>query len=159
MGASASGALNAQGFSQAVQSRRLPEYHHITHAGIFNENYFSVGNKAKELLEIHNGSAVSNCDLYDMDGRNYFISLFMKSSTDGEARTRPLNLVIALDVSGSMDGPLKFDPAKGEPYVRETMSRTILSKQAILMLLEKLKPDDVFSLVIFHTAARTIITS
>lgn len=94
-----------------------------------------------------------------MDGRNYFISLFMKSSTDGEARTRPLNLVIALDVSGSMEGPLKYEPAKGEPYPGETMTRTALSKRAILMLIEKLKPNDVFSLVIFHTSSRTIIPS
>jgi len=31
----------------------------------------------------------------------------MKSSTDGEPRTRSLNLVIALDISGSMNSPLK----------------------------------------------------
>jgi hypothetical protein len=49
---------------------------------------------------------VSNCDLYDLPNRNYFISLFLKSSTDGEKRKRFLNIVVALDVSGSMDGPL-----------------------------------------------------
>jgi hypothetical protein len=122
---------------------------------MINENYFSVGERAKELLEIHNGSAVSNCDLYDMDNRNYFISLFLKSSTDGQVRTRPLNLVIALDVSGSMEGPLKH--SMGSHNAEN--SRTALAKKAILMLIEKLKPNDVFSLVIFHTAARTIISS
>ena len=108
MGAAAPGALNAQGFSQAISSNQLPEYTHITHSGIFNENFFEVGDKAKSLLEIHHGLAISNCDLYDLPNRNYFLSLFVKSSTDGEKRTNPLNLVIALDVSGSMDGPLKY---------------------------------------------------
>ncbi len=36
MGASAPGALNAQGFSQAINSKQLPDYNHITHSGIFN---------------------------------------------------------------------------------------------------------------------------
>ena len=36
MGAMSTGALNAQGFSQAIQSNQLPEHHHITHSGIYN---------------------------------------------------------------------------------------------------------------------------
>lgn len=40
MGAAAPGALNAQGFSQAISSNQLPEHTHITHSGIFNENFF-----------------------------------------------------------------------------------------------------------------------
>ena len=114
MGAMSTGALNAQGYSQAISSKQLPEYHHITHSGIYNENYFEVGDRAKDLLEIHHGLAISNCDLYDLPNRNYFLSLFMKSSTDGQERTSSLNIVIVLDVSGSMDGPLKY--SYGEEY-------------------------------------------
>lgn len=40
MGAMASGALNAQGYTQSLKSNQLPDYNHITHSGIFNENYF-----------------------------------------------------------------------------------------------------------------------
>jgi len=40
MGASAPGALNAQGFTQAISAGQLPDYTHITHSGIFNENFF-----------------------------------------------------------------------------------------------------------------------
>jgi hypothetical protein len=79
-----------------------------------------VGERAKSLLEIHHGLAVSNCDLYDMANRNYFMSLFLKSSTDGQKRTRPLNVVIALDVSGSMDGVLKFVNYKEDPAAFKT---------------------------------------
>jgi hypothetical protein len=104
MGGQASGSMNSQGFTKAIESHQLPDYHHLTHSGVINENYFSIGDRTTKLLDIHSGTAVSNCDLYDMDNRNYFISLFLKSSTDGQTRTRPLNLVIALDVSGSMDG-------------------------------------------------------
>jgi len=36
MGGNVSGALNAQGFAYAIQSKQLPGYNHITHSGIFN---------------------------------------------------------------------------------------------------------------------------
>lgn len=157
MGGNMAGALNAQGYTQAIKSKQLPDYHHITHSGIFNENYFEVGDRAKQLLEIHHGLAISNCDLYDIAKRNYFISLFMKSSTDGQKRTIPLNVVVCLDVSGSMDGALKYN--YGEDYPGAEGTRIFLAKKAILMLFDKLNAEDVFSLVTFHTKAKTIISS
>jgi hypothetical protein len=36
----------------------------------------------------------------------------MKSSADGEKRTRPINVVMCLDVSGSMGGGLGFHQPK-----------------------------------------------
>ena len=40
MGGNVSGALNAQGYTQAIQSKQIPDFTHITHSGIFNENFF-----------------------------------------------------------------------------------------------------------------------
>ena len=40
MGGNASGALNTAGFSASINSNRLPNHEHITHAGVFNEKYF-----------------------------------------------------------------------------------------------------------------------
>jgi len=45
-----SGAMNVQGYTQSLKSNCLPSYHHITHSGQFNENYFDVGDQAKKLL-------------------------------------------------------------------------------------------------------------
>jgi hypothetical protein len=50
MGGQASGAMNASGFHYSIEQNILPYFEHITHAGIFNENYFEVGEKAKKLL-------------------------------------------------------------------------------------------------------------
>ena len=113
MGGNASGALNASGFSQSIKSKRLPHYSHITHNGIFNENFFYVGDQTPKLLDIHHGLGISNCDLYDLPKRNYFLSLFMKSNTDGVKRTRPINVVLCLDTSGSMNSLLNYLPNLG----------------------------------------------
>jgi hypothetical protein len=59
-------------------------------------------------MEIHHGLGISNCDLYDLPKRNYFLSLFNKSNMDGQKRTRPINVVVCLDVSGSMNRLLKY---------------------------------------------------
>ena len=133
MGAAAGGSLNTSGFDYAVQSGQLPHYQHITHAGTFNEQFFDIGEKSKKLLDLHYGLGVSNCDLYDMPKRNFFLSLFLKSSTDGEARTRKINSCIALDISGSMNSPLKYD-------AEEKRCRLELARDAIMMFYEKLTP-------------------
>lgn len=56
-----------------------------------------------------------------------------------------------------MDGPLKY--SVGDEYPGPERCRTALAKKAILMLFDKLKDEDVFSLVIFHNQSRTIIES
>lgn len=50
MGGQASGALNARGFSESIKQKRLPHHDHLTYNGIFNENFFEVGDRAKDLL-------------------------------------------------------------------------------------------------------------
>ncbi len=100
---------------------------------------------------------MSNCDLYGLPKRNYFVSLFLKSNTDGQKRTRALNVVVCLDVSGSMNSLLKYGENVNEDDLGKT--RLNLAREAILMLYEKLQDNDVFSLVTFNTSAETIIPS
>ena len=46
----------------------------------------------------------------------------------------PLNAVVVLDVSGSMDSPLKYNYVQGEEYPGPEKMRIALAKKAILML-------------------------
>lgn len=152
MGAAQGGALNTSGFSYAIQQNQLPSYQHITHAGTYNEHFFEVGRKAKELLELHHSVGVSNCDLFGLPKRNFFLSLFLKSNRDGQPRTRNINACIVLDISGSMGSPISHQ----EPSDK---TRLMLARDAIFMFFEKLRENDIFSLVVFHTQAWTVIES
>ena len=75
----------------------------------------------------------------------------MKSCKDGADRDEtPLNALICLDVSGSMNGGLGDNPKHG-------LSRLKLSIEAIKMFISKLRPTDSFGLVTFNNHGRTII--
>jgi Ca-activated chloride channel family protein len=64
------------------------------------------------------------------------------SAVDGQTKARrtPLNLAVVLDRSGSMTGP-KIEKAK----------------QAAMQLVDRLRPDDVFSMVIFSDEAQVVV--
>ena len=93
---------------------------------------------------------------YDIPKRNYFLSLFLKSNTDGQKRTRNINAVVCLDVSGSMNSALDNSP---KIHQAKRKSRISLSREAIWMLYERLQPNDIFCLVTFHDTSKTIIKS
>lgn len=65
-------------------------------------------------------------------------------------RDRNINACIVLDISGSMNSELNYSKPTGK-------TRLMLAKDAIWMFFEKLKPNDIFSLVVFHTEAMTVI--
>jgi len=46
------GALNSAGFSSKILNNQMPNSDHITYPGVFNEIYFNVGEKPKELIEL-----------------------------------------------------------------------------------------------------------
>lgn len=161
MGAASAGSLNTSGFDQSILQGQLPCHTHITHAGIFNQQFFQIGPKTDQLVDLHLGSGISNCDLFDLDQRNFFLSIFLKSSQDGQKRTKGINICLTLDISGSMGSQLSnnfrdgLEQAKNEP----TKSRLELSKDATWMMFNKLEPEDIFSFVVFHNNSRTVIPS
>jgi uncharacterized protein (DUF58 family) len=80
----------------------------------------------------------------------HFLGLILKSNRDGQPRTEtPLQLVVVLDISGSMDSSLSRR--------NKSNSRLSLAIQAIKLLFDKLRPNDLFSLVTFDDHGYTDI--
>jgi len=63
-----------------------------------------------------------------------------------------LNLVVCLDISGSMGCGL----GNGYFYADNQQTRLALSIEAVKMLMEKLKPNDSIGMVVFDTSAETV---
>lgn len=149
------GARNSVGFANSVQAGILPPHTHLTYEGVFNEIKFNVGPKATKTLDLHFGYSRFQFTESQFDNSiNDYLALFLKGKADGEERQDSvrMNLVICLDISGSMGGGLGGDPLAYQPH----SSRLHLSIEAIKMLIAKLKPNDSMGLVVFNNSASTV---
>ena len=77
------------------------DYAKVSFDGFINENYFQINSKEKNLLlniEISHGISKNPIN----NKLETFIGLLLKSKYDGIGDRRPIDLSIALDISGSM---------------------------------------------------------
>ena len=112
----------------------------VSFEGFINENYFKVNSQEKNLiqnLEISH-SITKNPITYQND---VFLSLFLKSKYDGIGNRQPIDISIALDISGSMsciDG-------------NDAKSRLTLAKESLKKLVSIMdKDNDKISLITFN---------
>ena len=122
------------------------EFSFISFSGFINENYFSIESPEKNLvqnIEISHG-ITSNPFTYKKDA---FLSVLLKSKYDGIGKREPIDLSIALDISGSM-----FCTDENE-----TKSRLDLAKEALIKLVSTLdEKNDRLSLITFNQKTEKI---
>ena len=112
----------------------------VSFDGFINENYFLMNSKENNLIQnIEIAHAITNNPItYQKD---VFISLILKSKYDGIGNRQPIDMSIALDVSGSMsciDG-------------NDKKSRISLAKESLKKLVSIMEPaKDKMSLVTFN---------
>lgn len=79
--------------------------------------------------------------------------LGMKTNTHGRPSNRPtLNLVVALDISGSMGETFQSDKETGDSAQKKLQ----VAKDCLLALLAQLHDDDAFGLVLFNSRATVL---
>ena len=149
-----SGARNVAGFTNTLKAGMLPPHTHLTYEGLFNGLKYNVGPKTDKIVDLHFGySRFQFADSQFDSSINDYLALFMKGKGDGEEREDDirLNLVVCLDVSGSMSCGLGS-------MVQEHLgqNRLALSIEAIKMLISKLKPNDSMGMVVFNNNATTV---
>ena len=154
-----SGARNIVGFTNSIQAGVLPPHTHLTYEGLFNELKYNVGHKTDKVLDLHFGYSRFQFINSKFDSSiNDYMALFLKGKSDGEDREEDvnLNLVVCLDISGSMNGGLGSVPNGVEGTHKTRLS---LSIEAIKMLISKLKPNDSIGMVVFNNKAITVFES
>ena len=120
----------------------------ISYDGIFNENYFKISSKETNLLMNMELSKASIENIFNKNEKEYYIGLICKSKYDGEEINEPLDLSIALDISGSMNCPINM--------MTDGKSRIELAKNALNKLILNIKKDDKIALNIFNDESKTI---
>jgi hypothetical protein len=120
----------------------------ISYDGIFNENYFKISSKETKLLLNMELSKAKIENIFNNNENEYYIGLICKSKYDGEEINEPLDLSIALDISGSMNCPINM--------MTDGKSRIELAKNALNKLILNIKKDDKIALNIFNDESKTI---
>ena len=88
-------------------SSKKPSSDSITYEGLYSEHTFHTGREEQKIVSCEPRSRISP-DPFSKKNE-YYMSLFINSKYDGEGIVKrpPLNLVICLDISGSMGSPFR----------------------------------------------------
>ena len=114
--------------------------------GFINENYFSINSQEKNLIQnMEIAHAITTSPITNK--KDAFISLIFKSKYDGIGNRQPIDMSIALDISGSMSSIDGKDPKS-----RLTLAKESLTKLVSIMDAEK----DKISLITFNNKAKKI---
>lgn len=169
------GAQDAENFRENVKAGHLPLPTDVTYEGIVKDYYFDTASsdspRCTELFCPTYSLAVSQDPLVakKTDDKNkagggaaaqsspddVFLAVGLDSGLTKFTRPK-LNLVIVLDVSGSMDSGFgsyyydKFkDGAEEQSKEDETKSKLDVAKEVLLGMLDKLKPEDSVAVTLF----------
>ena len=118
----------------------------VSFDGFINENYFSINEQEKNLVQnMEIAHAITTNPITNK--KDAFISLIFKSKYDGIGNRQPIDISIALDISGSMSSIDGKDPK----------SRLTLAKESLKKLVSIMDPKkDRMSLITFNNKAKKI---
>ena len=118
----------------------------VSFDGFINENYFLIASQEKKLSQnIEISHAITRNPITNQ--KDAFISLILKSKYDGNGNRQPIDISIALDISGSMSS-IDGNDAK---------SRITLAKESLKKLVSILDAGkDKMSLITFNHETKKI---
>ena len=167
MGFSVGGAKDIDNFRKNIENNFLPLYSDVTYEGLFYDYYFETGEKTecKKLFCPSYSYALSK-DPFSQDDQ-YYLSVGLNSGLKEEDfQRKKLNLVIVLDVSGSMSSPFnqyyyddsyrnskKYQDLTDEQKDDFTKTKMELANKSIVSLIDHLNKNDNLGIVLFNNNA------
>ncbi|KHO46090.1 MAG: hypothetical protein QS98_C0005G0037 [archaeon GW2011_AR3] len=163
IGFSVGGAKDINNFRENIRNGYLPVPTDITYEGLYYDYFFDTG-EAKPCDKLFCPSysyAISKDPLSKED--EYYLQVGLNSGIkEADFQRKKLNLVIVLDISGSMSSRFNkyyYDqfgnrkPFQEEPDEYEGMTKMEIATQSVAALLGHLEPDDSFGMVLFDDHA------
>jgi Ca-activated chloride channel homolog len=164
IGFSTGGAKDIGNFRKNIENHFLPIPTDITYEGLFYDYYFDTGkrNPCSKLFCPSYATAASKDPLSQRD--DYYLSVGLNSGIpESEFARKRLNLVIVLDISGSMGSPFDsyyYDKFGASGAVEEKQSaedakksKIQIATQSVVALLDHLHPEDSIGIVLFDDEA------
>jgi Ca-activated chloride channel homolog len=160
MGFSTGGAKDIQNFRENIKNDYLPLPTDITYEGLFYDYYFDTGD-AEESDKLFYPSYCSAVTSDPFSGEvAYYLSVGLNSGLkESDFQRKKLNLVIVLDISGSMGSP--FDAYYYDQFGNKVMlpkeeagkTKMQIANESVVALLNHLNNGDSFGMVLFSDDA------
>ena len=161
IGLAVGGAKDSNNFKANIENGYLPKLDSITYEGQFYNHYFDTGLQG-ECKELFCPSYSSAKRVNKFSGEEeYFLSVGLNSGIkEGDFKRKKLNLVVVVDISGSMSSKFNsyyYDKIgnKIENKEEESKSKMTIANESIVAMLSHLKDNDRVGVVLFdHNAYR-----
>jgi Ca-activated chloride channel homolog len=160
LGFAVGGAKDINNFRENIKNDFLPLPSDITYEGLFYSYYFDTGKKEEctKLFCPSYSTAVSKDPLSGKD--DYYLAVGLNSGIkESDFQRKKLNLVIVMDISGSMGSPFdqyyydRFGNKVENTDSEGSKTKMEIADKSVVALLSHLKDDDRFGLVLFDDYA------
>ncbi|MDA3802535.1 MAG: VWA domain-containing protein [Patescibacteria group bacterium] len=167
IGLAVGGAKDVNNFRENIKEDYLPLPTDISHEGLFYDYYFDTGSSSEceELFCPSYASAVSSDPI--SKEKEYYLSVGLNSGiSESDFKRKNLNLVVVLDISGSMDSSFDkyyYDSVTGQMLLKDGFSeedveeevetKMDLANKSLVALIDELKPEDRLGLVLYESSA------
>jgi Ca-activated chloride channel family protein len=162
LGMAVGGAKDTNNFKANIENGYLPKLESITYEGQFYSHYFDTGLNGQVCKELFcpSYSTASKENIFSKE-QEYFLSVGLNSGIDeADFKRKKLNLVVVLDISGSMSGSFKsyyYDKAgkKIKNSDQAKVKKMTIANESIVAMLSHLKDDDRLGIALFDHNAYT----
>lgn len=160
MGFSTGGAKDIDNFRENIANGFLPIPSDVTYEGMFYDYYFDTGiTEPQDKLFYPSYSTAVSRDPFSGEVE-YYLSVGLNSGMkEADFQRKKLNLVIVLDISGSMSSPFnsyyydRFGRVTTLPTEELGKSKIDVAKESVVALLDHLGDEDNFGMVLFNDFA------
>jgi len=155
LGLAAGGAGNVATFRRNVREGYLPQPESVAYEGLFYDYFFDTGGGSCSELFCPAYSPAAASEPMD-GGLEPYLTVGLDSSLTASSFERPaLNLVVVLDISGSMDGTFEeyyYDRTGQRREVEGETDRLKIdvASEALVALTEQLRPEDRLGVVLYN---------
>jgi len=161
LGYSVGGAKDINNFRENIEEGYFPLETDITYEGVYYDYSFDTGNYDMNHMHAMDPNKMfypTYCTAVSKDPiseeTEYFVSVGLNSNIKEEDFSRKrLNLVLVLDISGSMSASIDDYYYDFNENDTEHKTKMRLAEEAINILLEQLKPEDSVGIVLFDDSA------
>jgi len=162
LGMTVGGAKDTNNFKANIDNGYLPKLDSITYEGQFYHHYFDTGLNGQvcKALFCPSYSTASKENIFSKE-QEYFLSVGLNSGIDeADFKRKPLNLVVVLDISGSMSGSFKsyyYDKVgkKIKNSDQAKVKKMTIANESVVAMLSHLKDKDRVGIALFDHNAYT----